>query len=233
MSNRTLYNGRDPRELPAYSVADAARFLDVPPATIRSWVAGRTYPRQDGVGSFERIITPADDRTNRLSFYNLVEAHVLRALRTTHSVPLRHIRPAIAYAEESLGIRRLLLSQELYTLGSDLFIEHLGHLISLSRSGQIYVKELLRAYLRRVERDNHAIPIRLYPFVSLASAPDAKDVVIDPLVSFGRPTVSGSGVLTSILVQRIDAGESIEDLEEDYGLSGEQINAAVLFERAA
>lgn len=233
MVNRMLYNGRDPRELPAYSIADTARFLDVPPATIRSWVAGRKYPVQDGLGSFERIITPDDPTGKRLSFYNLVEAHVLRALRTTHGLQLRHIRPAIAYAEQSLGIHRLLLSQELYTLGGDLFIEHLGHLISLSRSGQIYVKELLRAYLRRVERDTHAIPIRLYPFLNLGAAPDTRHVVIDPLVSFGRPTVSGSGILTAVLVQRIDAGESMQALAEDYGLDEEQINAAVLFERAA
>lgn len=233
MSTSTLYNGRDPRELPAYGVADAARILDVPSATLRSWVAGRTYPRQDGVGSFEPIITPADPQGIRLSFYNLVEAHVLRALRTTHAVPLRQIRPAIAYAERALGIRRLLLSEELLTAGGDLFIEHLEHLVNLSKSGQLFVKQLLAAYLRRVERDDHAIPVRLYPFVSIASEPDSRAVVIDPRVSFGRPTVSGSGILTSVLVQRIDAGESIEALAEDYGLREDQINAAVIFERAA
>lgn len=233
MSTHTLYNGRDPRELPAYSIADAARFLDVPSATLRSWVAGRTYPRQDGVGSFERIISPADSQGTRLSFYNVVEAHVLRALRTTHAVPLRHIRPAIAYAEKSLGIRRLLLSQELHTAAGELFIDHLGQLVNLSKSGQLYIKQILSAYLKRVERDSHAIPIRLYPFVNLASEPESRAVVIDPLVSFGRPTVSGSGILTAVLVQRIDSGESVADLAEDYGLREDQINAAVLFERAA
>ena len=147
MSTHTLYNGRDPRELPAYSIADAARFLDVPSATLRSWVAGRTYPRQDGVGSFERIISPADSQGTRLSFYNVVEAHVLCALRTTHAVPLRHIRPAIAYAEKSLGIRRLLLSQELHTAAGELFIDQLGQLVNLSKSGQLYIKQILSAYL--------------------------------------------------------------------------------------
>lgn len=233
MSIPTLYDGRDPRELPAYRIADAARFLDVPSATLRSWVAGRTYPRQDGIGSFDRIISPADAEGKRLSFYNLVEAHVLRALRTTHAVPLRHIRPAIAYAEKSLGIRRLLLSPELHTAAGEIFIDHLGQLVNLSKSGQLYIKQILFAYLQRVERDRHAIPIRLYPFVNPASEPESRVVVIDPLVSFGRPTVSGSGILTAVLVQRIDSGESVESLAEDYGLSVDQVNAAVLFERAA
>jgi len=233
MSSRTLYEGRDPRELPAYSIADAARYLDVPPATLRSWVAGRTYPRQNDVGSFDPLIAPADPQGNRLSFYNLVEAHVLRALRTTHAVPLKHVRPAIAYAERELGIQRLLLSDELHTAGGDVFLEHLGHLVNLTRSGQLVIKQLLAAYLQRVERDSAAIPIRLYPFVAHSTEPENRSVVIDPRVSFGRPTIAGSGIHTAVLVQRFDAGESVADLALDYGLSEAQVNTAILFERAA
>jgi uncharacterized protein (DUF433 family) len=228
-----LYDGRDPRELPAYTVADAARYLDVPPATLRSWVAGRTYPRQDGVGSFEPLIVPADRNGNRLSFYNLVEAHVLRALRTKHAVPLRHVRPAIAYAEGAMGIQRLLLSPELQTAAGDLFVEQLGQLVNLSRSGQLAVKQLLAAHLQRVERDAAAFPIRLYPFLGAAAERDGRTVVIDPRVSFGRPTVRGSGILTRVLADRIDAGESAEELAEDYGLPVADVHAAVVFERAA
>jgi uncharacterized protein (DUF433 family) len=231
MPSSTMYHGRDPRELPAYGVADAARFIDVPPATLRSWVAGRTPRPQAGGAPFEPLITPADPGRRRLSFYNLVEAHVLRALRTRHDVPMKHVRPAIAYAERELGIQRLLLSKEMQTAGGDIFLERFGQLVNLSKSGQLAVKELLAAQLERVERDSSAIPIRLYPLVP----GEKKDppVVIDPRVAFGRPTVVESGIQTSVLVQRIDAGESIADLVADYGLSEERIVAAIVFERAA
>ncbi|MBA2243866.1 MAG: DUF433 domain-containing protein [Gemmatimonadetes bacterium] len=229
----SLYRGRDPRELPAYSIADAARYVDVPRTTLRSWVAGRTYPRRDDIGTFESLITPADPQTNRLSFYNLVEAHVLRALRNQHAVPLQHIRPAITYAENALGISRLLLSRDLLTSAGQVFVEHLEQLINLSKSGQLYVKELLDNHLKRVEWDDRAIPIRLFPFIGHSTASLDKPIVIDPNIGFGRPTVSGSGIFTSVLVQRIDAGESVEDLAKDYGLPEEQIKAAVLFEQAA
>lgn len=229
-----IYNGRDPRDLPAYGIADAARYLDVPAATLRSWVAGRTYPRQHGVGSFEPLIVPADTQgASRLSFYNLVEAHVLRALRTRYDVPLKHVRAALAYAGQELGIQRLLLSQEMQTAGGDIFLEQLGTLVNLSKSGQLAVKELLAAHLERVERDSSAIPIRLYPFLHRSAEGERRPVVIDPAVSFGRPTIAGSGIQTGVLVQRIDAGESIAELAADYGLSEAQIKAAVLFERAA
>lgn len=233
MPRSNIYGGRDPRELPAYSITDAARYLHVPSATLRSWFVGRTYPRQQGVGSFRRLITPADEATPRVSFFNVVEAHVLRALRTEHGVPIRAVRPALDYAESELGMRHVLLSQELSTGAGELFLDHYGELINLSKSGQLAMRRVLEAYLRRVERDDRHIPIRLYPFLSPRSDAGARSIVIDPQVSFGRPVVAGSGITTETLVRRIDAGEQVADLARDYGLSREQIEDAVVFEKAA
>ena len=94
------------------------------------------------------------------------------------------------------------------------------------------MRRLLAAYLARVERDDDALPFRLYPFCAEWSTTD-KPIVIDPRISFGRPTVAGSGVSTRALVQRIDAGETVEELAWDYGLEVSQIEDAVLYERAA
>ena len=43
---------------------------------------------------------------NLISFNNLVEAHVLRALRTRDGVRMTAVRKAIDYAEKELGIKR-------------------------------------------------------------------------------------------------------------------------------
>lgn len=228
-----MYGGRDPRELPAYSVGEAARYLRIPAATLRSWVAGRTYPRQHGVASFSPLIVPADAKGRRLSFANLVEAHVLRALRTDHDVPLRAVRPALSYAEHELGIPRLLLSEELQTHAGELFLERYGSLINLSRSGQIALKRVLEAYLRRVERDSSSIPIKLYPFLGDTSLDMPRTIVIDPRLSFGRPTIAGAGIRTATLAGRVDAGESIESLSADYEVPARVIEEALVFERAA
>lgn len=228
-----LYQGHDPRELPAYGVTEAAQYIHIPPATLRSWVAGRKYPRQDGVGSFEPLIGAADSRGVRLSFSNLVEAHVLRALRTQHGVELKAVRAALSYAERDLKIDRLLLSGELLTHAGEIFLEYYGGLLNLTRSGQLAIRMILEAYLKRVERDDRNIPIRLYPFLRGELANERRTVVIDPFVSFGRPTVAGHGVTTSALVRRVDAGESIEDLAADYDIPTQDIEEAILFERAA
>lgn len=48
-----------------------------------------------------------------------------------------------------------------------------------------------------------------------------------------RPTIAVSGVSTEALVNRIDAGESMEDLAGDYGLKVAQTEHAIVYERAA
>lgn len=232
MKRSDLYQGRDPRELPAYTMADAARYLHVPAATLRSWFAGRTYPRRHGgVGAFEPLLTPADAQAIRLSFFNLVEAHVLRALRIEHDLAIRAIRPALDYAEQELGIQHVLLGDGLLTGAGELFLDHLGELVSLTRSGQLAMRRVLEAYLRRVDRDDRHIPIRLYPFLAGGDPAGTRTVVIDPRVSFGRPILAGSGVTTAILVQRIDAGETVKALADDYGVTSQAIEDAMVFER--
>jgi hypothetical protein len=42
-----------------------------------------------------------------------------------------------------------------------------------------------------------------------------------------------ASVSTGAIVERIDAGETIDDLATDYGLNASEIEHAVLFERAA
>lgn len=234
MSRFRIYGGVDPRQVAAYGVSEAATYLRIPAATLRSWVVGRTYPVQDGVGEFAPLIHPADQETPKLSFENLVEAHVLRALRTKHGLPVRAVRPALEYAERELGIDRLLLNNEpLLTDGGELFLERFGELISLSRSGQIAIRAALQEHLRRVERDDRHLPIRLYPFGPSEVSAGRRTVVIDPRRSFGRPTIAAAGVRTEVIASRINAGESVADLAFDYGIQEQEVEDAILFHQAA
>ena len=105
----------DLRKQPAYGPAEAARYLRLPSATLRTWLVGREYPKAGSQATFRPLIQPALRQPLQLSFYNLVEAHVLRALRTDHGVKLAELRTAIEYAQQELHIQRLLLSPELRT----------------------------------------------------------------------------------------------------------------------
>jgi uncharacterized protein (DUF433 family) len=167
-----------------------------------------------------------------LSFSNLIEAHVLRSLRTEHGVPLAEVRQALAYAQRELKIDQLLLREELRTGGGKLFLDRYGELVNLSASGQLAMGKVFEAHLRRIEWGKLRSAIRLYPFV-VSESVDAKPIVIDPQISFGRPVVSRAFVSTRTILDRIDAGEKVEDVARDYDLTSETVEEAVVFERAA
>ncbi len=230
MARRRLF---DIRNQPAYSLAEASRYLKVPPATLRAWAVGRAYPTTQDFRHFRPLIRPAGRQPPQLSFWNLIEAHVLRSFRTDHGVSLKALRQAVAFAERELRIERLLLRKELCADAGQLFLDRYGELIDLSTSGQLAMRRLFEAHLRRVEWDAWKFPVRLYPFLSVDQGAEERPIAIDPGISFGRPVVVRLGISTAVLAERLDAGESIEELASDYGLSITEVEQAVLCERAA
>jgi uncharacterized protein (DUF433 family) len=171
-----------------------------------------------------------------LSFNNLIEAYVLRALRVDHKLQMQAVREALEYAQREFGIPRLLLSSELQAMPGSVFLQRFGQLINLNRSGQLAAKQLLDAVLQRVKRNPNGLPAQVFPtasydFNALRHSPQL--IVIDPEVSFGRPIVAGRGVRTATIISRIDAGEEPQDVAQDYGLEPEELEAAISYKQAA
>jgi uncharacterized protein (DUF433 family) len=224
----------DIRNQPAYTIAEAARYLKVAPATLRSWVAGRDYPRGKDTARSQALIKPAKNPPPTLSFWNLIEAHVLRSLRTDHGVSMDNLRKAIRYAERKLSIEQLLLSPELRTDAGTLLLERYGQLIDLPASGQIAMRHLFNEHLARVDWDEQRFPVRLYPSsTSGVVLAESRPVSIVADVAFGRPVLVRGGITTAVITERIDAGETVTELAADYDLTPEDVEAAVLYERAA
>jgi uncharacterized protein (DUF433 family) len=215
------------KEQPAYSLTEASRYLLIPPATLRSWVAGRKYPTDSGPKFFRPVIQLPDDVRAGLSFVNLVEAHVLDAIRRHHQIPLSKIRQAVDYLRKHFSSRHPLAEQRFETDGLDLFIDKFGQLINVSHAGQIALRELLKAHLHRVEHDAAGAAVRLYPFTRKRDLREPKVVVIDPHISYGRPVLVGTGIPTAVVAERYKAGESIDELAEDYGRSRTEIEEAI------
>lgn len=231
------YEIDDPRLLPAYSVAEAAHYLRMPEETLRSWVVGRLYP-VSGQSKRSRPLVHLDDPRRRyLSFINLVEAHVLAAIRRRHGVKLPKVRAALDYVRKQFHVERPLIDQAFQTNGLDLFVERYGDMINASREGQQTMKEILSVYLQRIERDTRGLPIKLYPFTrdtDSATAPrrDPRVVVMNPTVSFGRPVVAGTGIPVSAIYERYKAGDSVADLARDFRLETGDVEEAIRCEAA-
>ena len=220
----------DRRELPTYTIPEAAHYLSVPAATIRCWSVGR--------GSHLPLIdVPSPGPPTLVSFLNLTELHVLSALRRKHQVKIPAVRKAIEYlarlAETAIDRRHPLVSRTLETDGLHVFTDFYGQLINLSRSGQAAIRELIAGALKRIERDPGGTPIKLYPFTrhSLTNAPAL--VLIAPALAGGRPVIAGTGLANQIIFERYKLGESISDLADDYERPGMEIEEAIRCELEA
>ena len=222
---RNLYNGTDPYSLPLYSQREAAHIVGVAPSTVRGWVV----PVARGANVSEPVIHLPDVDDGRLSFYNVIEAFVLRLVRT-HGVTMADVRKAVAHAERQMNVDRLLIRKELrWESGGHLFWDELSSLTNLSKSGQLAMRQLVRAYLHHVEwNEATGLPQRFFP--TLPTGADARAVVVDPRVSFGQPTVAGTGVGTAVVARRINAGEDPEAVAADYGVDVERLTEALVYE---
>lgn len=158
----------------------------------------------------------------------------MKGIRRIEQVPFYKVRKALAYLQQQFPSRYPLADNQFQTDGVDLFVEKLGQLVAVSQGGQLAFKEVMRAYLRRIDRDLDTKPLRLYPFVKPVSlADEPRHISIDPLISFGRPTIVGTGVPTDVIAGRFYAGDSLEKLATDYGITEEKIEEALRYEAPA
>lgn len=225
---------KDLREVPAYGIAEAAQYLRLPVSTLRSWTIGQRYRAGDEPRFFKPVIEIADRLDRKLSFINLIEAFVLAGIRREHSVPLPKVRRAVDYLRRRFASRRPLAEEQFETDGVHLFVQKFGELIGVSQEGQLAMREMLKDRLKYVKRDPRGVPEKLVLFAALpAELERGTAVIIDPRISFGRPVLDGFGVRTSILAERFDAGETIEELVRDYGVPSEAVQNALRCERRA
>lgn len=213
----------DPREQPAYTLAEAAHYLVLPSSTVRCWSVGRSI--------LEPLIEAAAHSPTLLSFLNLAELHVLAAIRRTHLVTMGKVRGAIQYLVKHAGSERdrthPLISRDMETDGLDLFVRECGQLVNISEEGQLAMREILDQALRRIDRDPAGVPIRLYPFTRTTTTDAPALVVVDPALCAGRPVIRGTGLATGLIAERYKAGESVGELALDYERSKTEIEEAI------
>lgn len=230
-----IYGGRDPREIPTYGIAESAHWLQIPQPTLRSWIRGRHYPTSRGRALFEPVILLPDRKLPLLSVINLVEAHILDAIRYRHNIPLKSVRSAVSYLRQHSNSTHPLADYWFQIKGLDLLVEQSGLLVNATKQGQIEMKDIISAYLERVERDPQGAAARLYPYLNRHPAEveeQPKLVLIDPRISFGKPILVGVGVPTAVIGDRYSAGETVRELAKDYGCEASEIEKAIEYEHA-
>jgi uncharacterized protein (DUF433 family) len=152
---------------------------------------------------------------------------ILAGVRRTHGVSLQRIRTSLTYVKKHMGMKRPLIQAKFRTDGLDLFIREMGNLVIVSRDGQLAMREAFESRLKRIDWDKAGTPVRLFPLVRLGDADPPRTVVIDPSFGFGHPVIVGTGIRTSVVVDRYRAGESFSELAADYNVDEEHVEDAV------
>lgn len=233
----TLRNWASPSATLRISVADQDSGIATESATVRVEAPiGRVEPRSVPIHD-EGLITVAAPRTPRgptIPFVGLTEAYVLASFRQA-GVPMQRIRPAIRRLEEEMGLAQALASERLRTDGAEVLWDYgqqtddqaekeaVGDLVVV-RNGQLVFRPVVQDYLRRVTyRDGWARIINV--------GRGGVDVIVDPWINGGQPTLARRGIAVADILSRIRAGESSKTVAADYGLRQPEITA--LLELAA
>ncbi|WP_322762346.1 DUF433 domain-containing protein [Frankia sp. Cr2] len=235
---RRLDTGEDVRlTVPLYNLAEAARYLALRPTTFGTWAGGYTRTAPDGRRVRKTPVVTALPAPFHggptVPFIGLAEGLVLAAFRQAH-VPLQQIRPALDFLRDKVGLDHALASRRLYLAGAELLWDYAQHddadpraargvreLIAI-RSGQRVFAEVVERYLRLITYadDDLVEHIQLPGY-------DTAIVAADPRMNFGQPYFVRSGAPLENVLSRHRAGEPLEDLADDYGISIDEIADAV------
>ena len=212
---------------PRYGYAEADRLARVTAGTSRRWTRGYSYQSRDG----ERVQRPPVGKTDSsvgvaVSFADLIEVAAIRGLRTL-GFSLPQIREIVEGCQHIFESDRPLLSHRFKVDGRDAFVERdEGVLVSVLRGKRKTAwNDVLEPFLETVDwQDGWAQ--RWWP------AGRSSQVVLDPQFGYGLPVIEGTGVRTEILVERGDAGDSIDQIAADFGVSTESVRDALKYERS-
>ena len=166
-----------------------------------------------------------------MTWGEFVELGYLREYRR-QQVPLQRLRPVIDELRVEYGTPYPLATARPYIYGRELVLElqeknELPSSIAIVvATGQtIALADGAARFLEKVEFDpptKDGVARRIFP------AGTTSPVVIDPLVSFGRPVVSG--VATERLWELHDAGETVDEIAAAYEITLVDVKAAVAYE---
>lgn len=217
-----------------YTREEAARLLSVHPSTLRRWLVGYSYPLKDNARGRQPAVVDAGRSLHAevkvVTFLDLAELLVIKGFRR-HGIPLQQIRVAAEEGARIAGTDHPLAALHVVTDGRQIFADVPPHpgsggMVSLTERGQYVFVDAVEAYLRDLDFD---------PSTGMASKwwPRGRDgiVVVDPGVGFGAPHVVETGVPTSVVYELAQAGEDLASVAGWFGLTSQQAEAAIAFER--
>ncbi|MCC6695564.1 MAG: DUF433 domain-containing protein [Candidatus Hydrogenedentes bacterium] len=199
-----------------YTVAEASRLTQLHPSRIRAWLKSR------------RVLSPhyvGKDSSIALDFYDLIDVRIVGLFREKR-VKLSAIRRAYEQLAQDLGTDHPFCHSDLATNGQQVF------LITADRIGEKSISDAISKQHYFADLIPLLEPIRYDEHTHLASRWEIrKGIVIDPMLSFGRPVVDKTSVPANILARTYWAnGQDVKLTADLYNLTPKDVRNAVEFE---
>lgn len=202
---------------PLLTPKETARHLRIPPSTMYAWL-------NDAAGGAPLVhrVAPAKHGWPSVPFIAVVEAHVLRSLRDLN-LSKAAIREAATAVRREFGTPYALATRRIATDGVDIFIHYAENdELARARDAQRPIREVIGGYLRYITWDEaDEFPQRL----RLRQYSDVAPVIIDPRFGWGAPVLCSNKVPVEAVVGLWQAGEPLETVAEEYGLTRAEVEA--------
>jgi len=231
-SDKNSMKSENPYNIPLYFPAEVARFANISKYRVHRWLEGYEYSYES-----ERIKQPPVvkkmgrdiDYPNYASFYDLVDLLFVRHF-LDYGLSLQKIRKAFNEAEQILGTSHF-VHQSFFTDGKNICMrvkDKGGAILELLSNGQWVIRKLIEQLAYQIDFDRTTqFACRWFP------TEGNRLVVLDPCVSFGRPTIVKKGIMTENIYNFFIAeGRKEYSVGSWMNLERKEVMAAVKFEES-
>ena len=201
-----------------FTAAEVALFAKLHPTTVKRWFFSNHMGKA--------VMPPSgmDDKT--LSFWDLVQAMAVRAIRRERNVPLPKIREAVQRAEADYGLTHIFARphQTVLFMG-DIFIypkdQEAPVQLTGKRPHQLAIRHLVEPYQRDLAFDAAGLAT-LFTAFRFAD----QSVIIDPAIRFGEPFVKSCGYSARTLYEAVLSEGGVTQAAKAFAVDESAVDAA-------
>jgi len=219
-----------------YSAPMVSRLVGLNVTRVRRWLLGYEYTYSAGPDADRRIghMGPVISRaggtdSNYASFYDLIDLLFVKKF-LDYGISLQRVRKALREAEELLGGHHF-AQRSFFADGRNIYLKvkndnNADALLELLSGGQWVIAPIIKQLAHQIDFDQPTgLAERWYPL-----GPKSL-IVLDPKISFGKPTLFGRGISTANVYDLfLGENENLNHVCSWMNLKEKEVKAAVNFE---
>lgn len=221
-------------DTPMYATSLVGHLTKLNPNRVRRWLQGYQYyiPRERGekltIKQKPLVRRKGAAETIYASFLDIIDLLFIKEF-IKEGVSIQKLRKAFDEARK-LTNKHHFAHSIFFTRGKKIYMQVKDNdsgLVELFTNGQWVIEPVIKQYAKRIDFDSVTKYAKRW-----RPAEGNNEIVIDPNISFGSPTVKGRGIKTNTIYDLYLAeGERVEPVTSWFKLDASEVKAAIKFER--